>query len=126
MLNFINSRLSIATRLGMIATLFLIPIILLVYLFVQQSLGDISFTVKEMAGTQYLREVWPSFAKLSQAGETSVGEIVDRAQYDPQFSTADASTAFVGARDLTAKIEAGKTLIGAIADGSNLTLDPDL
>ncbi len=126
MLSFVNAKLSISARLALIAALFLAPIALLVNLFVQQSLGDIAFSTKEIAGTRYLGEVWPSFAKVSQSGDPSTADIADRALYDPQFATADASKAFADAKDLASKLDAGKTLIGAIADGSNLTLDTDL
>jgi len=42
-----------------------------------------------------------------------------------KFETVEASSKFRNAKG-SAKVEAGVALIGAIADGSNLTLDPDL
>ena len=126
MLEIINARLSIPTRLTLIGALFLAPIVVLTYLFVEESFGAIGFAKKEIAGTQYLSEVWPAFMKIVETGDATTADIPDRAKYDALFGVGDASAAFVGSKDLTAKLEAGKTLIGAIADGSNLTLDPDL
>jgi methyl-accepting chemotaxis protein len=126
MLEIINARLSIPTRLTLIGALFFAPIAFLTFIFIQQSLGDIGFAEKEIAGTRYLTEVWPVFMKTATTGDLAAADFPDRAKYDALFGTADASAAFAGAKDLTAKLEAGKTLIGAVADGSNLTLDPDL
>jgi methyl-accepting chemotaxis protein len=121
MWNFLNARLPIAARLAVISVVFVAPIALFAYLFVNQAEGDITFSAKEVAGTRYLDAIWPSFA-----GDAPMDKIAARDAFDSQFGTADASTAFVGAKDAAARLAAGKTLIGAVADGSNLTLDPDL
>ncbi len=126
MFEFVNSRLSISIRLALIGALFLAPIVLLVYLFVQQSLSDIEFAQREIDGAHYLAQIWPTFAKTAAFGVAAQDEIADRASYDALFGTADASAAFADAHDVAAKLEAGKTYIGAVADKSNLTLDPDL
>ena len=49
-----------------------------------------------------------------------------RTDEDDKFNAKDAAGAYNGAASVSTKLEAGKTLIGAVADGSNLTLDPDL
>ncbi len=126
MWTYVNSRLSIATRLGVISACFLAPIALLTYLFIHQAMGDISFADKEIAGTRYLSDIWPNFARAPGAGDEAPVQIASAAQFDPQFDTASASSAFVQAKDRLTRLAAGKTLIGAVADGSNLTLDPDL
>jgi methyl-accepting chemotaxis protein len=125
-LNFVNARLSIPARLALIGALFIVPIVLLTIIFLQQSSGDISFAEKEIAGTRYLIEIWPRFANSSLTGVVSQSEIQNRARFDSLFDTAEASNAFVSAKDLSSELDAGKTLIGAVADNSNLTLDPDL
>src|SRR5262245_29472951 len=61
------SRLSIRTRLIGIAILFLLPIALQVYLFVDQRRKDITFADKEVAGVTYLRAAWPSLSALAAA-----------------------------------------------------------
>jgi methyl-accepting chemotaxis protein len=126
MLNFVNSRLSINIRLALIATLFLVPIALLVYVFLEQSLSDLDFSTKEIGGARYLSEIWPIFSRVGQTEQIAHDAIPDHDIYDPQFKSADATAAFAGASDVTTQLQSGKTLIGAVADGSNLTLDPDL
>ena len=126
MLELVNARLSISMRLALIGALFLAPIVFLVYLFVAQSLSDIEFAQREIAGTRYLAAVWPTFARTAASGAVANGDIAERASYDALFGTADASAAFADAKDVAGKLEAGKTFIGAVADKSNLTLDPDL
>jgi len=64
------------------------------------------------------------FSNLVRLGKERLSS--QRAQYDAQCDTANPSAAFVDATDPAVKHTAGKMLIGAIADGSNLTLDPDL
>jgi methyl-accepting chemotaxis protein len=125
-LSFINVRLSIPARLALIGALFIVPIVFLTFIFLQQSWGGVSFAQKEIAGTRYLAAIWLRFAKSSLTGEASRSQIPDRDQFDSLFNTAEASNAFVGAKDLSTELAAGKTLIRAVADNSNLTLDPDL
>jgi methyl-accepting chemotaxis protein len=117
----LNSRLPIAARLAVISVCFLVPVGHFAYLYVSQATGDISFAEKEIAGTQYLDAIWPSFV-----GDAPAQQVAGREGFDAQFGTADAANAFAQAKDPGARLDAGKALIGAVADGSNLTLDPDL
>jgi methyl-accepting chemotaxis protein len=126
MWTFVNSRLPISARLSLISVCFLAPIALLTYLFVHQATGDIAFAGKEIAGAQYLTDIWPNFARAAGAEGVAATPMASAAQFDPQFGSANASNVFVQATDRKEKLAAGKTLIGAVADGSNLTLDPDL
>ncbi len=121
MWTFLNSRLPIAARLAVIAAVFVAPIALFAYLFVNQSEGDITFAAKEIDGSRYVDAVWPSFV-----GGVPASQVVNGDGFDAEFGTADASKAFIAAKDAAGRLAAGKALIGAIADGSNLTLDPDL
>jgi len=121
MWNSLNARLPISARLTMISVVFIAPIALFAYLFVAQAEGDIAFAAKEVAGTGYIDAIWPSFA-----GDAPADKIAGRETFDSQFGSADASATFVAAKDATTRLATGKTLIGAVADGSNLTLDPDL
>ena len=45
MLNFINVRLSIPARLALIGALFIVPIVFLTFIFLQQSSGDTLWTL---------------------------------------------------------------------------------
>src|SRR5262245_65948745 len=60
-------RLSIRARLIGISILFLVPIALQLYLFVEQSRKDITFSDKEVSGVGYLRETWPILHTLAAA-----------------------------------------------------------
>lgn len=127
-LDFINSRMSLGARLATLSLIFCVPIVLLGFLFVTQSLKDIRATKQESAGSEYLANIWPTFeaaATDSKAGDTGSLE-TGRAKFDPAFGTAAASGAFVSATDSAAKLVAGNALMSAIADGSGLTLDPEL
>jgi methyl-accepting chemotaxis protein len=144
-------RLSIRARLIGIALLFLLPIALQVYLFVQQSRKDITFSEKEVAGLQYLRSVWPVLQALTAAGNDPAARPATRLQSAPPLdraaTTYDAEMASEAAsRDLKAAlatigwpnqplapgekldaaITAARALINKVGDGSNLILDPDL
>ena len=126
MFELLHARFSIFARLALIGALFLAPIGVLVYLFVQQSMSDISFAQSEIQGTRYIAEVWPGFYKTAATNAVAKSDIPDRAAFDAQFGTGEASATFVDAKDVAAKLSAGKNFIGSIADKSNLTLDPDL
>lgn len=114
MFSYINGRLSFGGRLGLICSLFLAPILMLAALHAGARLSDIRFSTKELAGSEYLSEVW-------SAAVTS-GPIADDGG---RFGEGEALAAYSAAsRDQ--KLAAGFALVTAVADGSNLTLDPDL
>lgn len=125
MVKFINGRLTIPARLWLMVVVSAVPDILLTALYVQQSSIDIAFAQKEIDGTAYLSGVRQHFVTLAQSGRTDVPAPVSAA-YDAEFQSAEASAAYDKATDVVAKLDAGKALIGTIADNSNLTLDPDL
>jgi len=144
------SRLSIRTRLVGIAILFLVPIALQVYLFVDQSRKDITFSDKEVSGLIYLRGAWPvlhalaaavndpaqpaaklqSAPKLEAAAKTHDGEMGSE-QASRELVKTLAALGWPGqpvpAGDKAdAAITAARALINKIGDASNLILDPDL
>ena len=65
MFEAINTRLSIQARLILIGSLFVAPIALLVFLFVESALTDISFAGRELDGSTYLVNVWSGFIKTA-------------------------------------------------------------
>jgi methyl-accepting chemotaxis protein len=125
MVKFINSRLSIPARLWLMVMVSTVPDVLLTGLYVQQSSLDISFAQKEFEGTAYLSGLWTSFMGFAQT-ESPVGFSATLADYDAKFGAQAAAQTYSAATSLSDKLDAGKALIGAVADGSNLTLDPDL
>ena len=145
------SRLSIRTRLVGIAILFLVPIALQVYLFVDQSRKDITFSDKEVTGLTYLRGAWPVLHALAAAVNDPALQPAARLQsapkldvaaktYDGEMGSEQASREL--ARTLAAvgwpgqpvpagdkadaAITAARALVNKIGDASNLILDPDL
>lgn len=123
-------HLRLSTKFVLIALLFAAPVALLGYLFVQQSQKDILFAEREQAGTAYLHAIWPTF-KAAIAGRDPTSREADTLaaaslRYDPAMHTTAPRRAFVAAPPGVARIDAGQTLIQKVADGSALTLDPDL
>src|SRR5262245_8011223 len=140
------ARLAIRQKLFVIVGLFILPISLLIVLFVQQSLKDIAFSQKESDGVAYLRATWPVLHGLVQASTSGAPAkaVADYAQAEERWGAAmDTAAAAKALKDALAKIgwptravsrnddalaaiAAARTMVTKIADGSNLTLDPDL
>jgi methyl-accepting chemotaxis protein len=85
---------------------------------VSNSMGQISFSEKEREGTAYLRELFAGW----QSGNVNVGD----AELNERFNATDEFSAFTGAEEGAERDAAALALLAAVADGSNLTLDPEL
>jgi len=114
----INSEMSVGSRLTLISGVFVASTVFATGLFVETSLSNISFTAKERDGAEQLTDVWSAI----ETGATPAGAAVLRSQ----FAAGDALDSFMNASGMAARLETGRALITAVADGSNLTLDPDL
>ena len=125
MVGSINSRLSIAARLWLMVVVSAVPDVLLTGLYVQQSSLDVAFARKEIDGTDYLAGLWKHFIQVAETGATHLSAPLSDS-YNAEFKAEDIARAYDAARDLGEKLDSGKTLIGTVADNSNLTLDPDL
>jgi methyl-accepting chemotaxis protein len=127
---FINGRMSLGARLATLCTIFCVSIVLLLSLFIHQSLKDVGDTRNEVAGGEYLAKIWPSFQSAAvglRSADQSKGEFESARQVaDKRFSTTSDSAAFSAAASPADRIATGKHLIEDIADGADLTLDPDL
>ena len=141
----------IRRKLAFIVIVFALPIAMLAWLFISQSFKDISFAQKERDGVTYLRAIWPVVNTLITASnepKSAPSSLLTGGQdlaalgqrFDVSMDSADAT------KDLNAAlravnwpsgtlerneksekaIAAARALLGKIADGSNLTLDPDL
>ena len=117
MLNFFNGRLSLATRLVLVSLLFLGSAIFPTALLVMQADREVSFSEKERSGVEFLQQAWQATLK---------GGAVDTATAESSFGAGAAAAALGEASSEADQIAAGLKLIQQVADGSNLTLDPEL
>jgi methyl-accepting chemotaxis protein len=116
MLDAINSRLSIRTRLLLVSGLFATAVLFATALLVMQARDGIAFSQKERDGLVVINELWSA---------TRQGTVVDAAAAGA-FASPQLAAAVAQAVTEAERLNAVLALISAVADGSNLTLDPDL
>lgn len=117
MVDIFNSRLSLAARIALISIVFIASAIFPTGLLIMQADREIRFSEKERTGLVFLQEAWQATFK---------GGIVDTAVAEASFRAGAAAEALVTATNEAEQISAGLKLIQQVADGSNLTLDPEL
>ena len=120
MFGFINGKLSIGLRLALVASLFVVSAAVSAVIQFQRGSENSDFSKKEYVGTQYNARIWAAL----QSGDLS--GLSDHATSDVQFASSEAYNAFAKASDWNARVNTAAAMIVAVADGSNLTLDPDL
>ena len=136
-------------KLLLIVALFLVPISLQVFLFLQQSRKDITFASAEIDGVTYLQSAWPALHRLIQGmgdekttGDSAIvsGLKKQAAAFDVPMKSDKSSAAALSAlekagwpggaikrsTDSEAAVAALRTLVNDIGNNSNLILDPDL
>ncbi|MGB8601752.1 MAG: methyl-accepting chemotaxis protein [Rhizomicrobium sp.] len=118
MFHLLNRRFSIGFRLGLVAGIFILSSAVSAYLLAQYGKTNIDFSAKERLGTAYNQRIW-------QALQSGQNDIAGHGSDDAEFASAPAYAAFANASG-TERATAAASLIVAVADGSNLTLDPDL
>jgi methyl-accepting chemotaxis protein len=134
---------SLATlKLGQMATLvifiFLIPLVLMTWLFFSQALSILKFSTQELGGTRYISAVWPIYVDVIRQ-EGSVAALDERklanlkslaTLHDATFGTSAASGSLITALERGKPVhQAAEISIKTIADvtnGSGLAIDPDL
>lgn len=122
MFKFINGRLSVAVRMCLIVCLFVVPVIVSLWLFVNQSWQTVAVAECETKGAVFIKTIWP--ALVPGGGQTYGDDFTTGAA---AFSADQAAQAFLQASGSEpALLTSGARLIGAVADGSQLTLDPEL
>ncbi|MCE2819614.1 MAG: methyl-accepting chemotaxis protein [Phenylobacterium sp.] len=99
-------------------------------LIVLERFERINFAAKEQSGRLYIEQVWPAVLGSAQVREQQTaspaqtdGALMNGAK---AFNAEQALAAFQSASGDSARLSTGRALITAVADGSNLTLDPDL
>jgi methyl-accepting chemotaxis protein len=130
--------LRILPKILIICMAMAVPVGLPTVLLVLQSTKDTRFAENERAGVAYLTAIWPVVAALAQpdGGEASLKPALanwhgQAGTQDAAFDTAAASRQLdrlvrAEPRNAGAAIAGGLDLISRVADGSQLTLDPDL
>ncbi len=125
-------NLTIAAKLAIAYGLFLAPIAYLGYQMVADKEATIGFAEKELTGVRYIAAVRGVQDGLARgAGMAGMAERIkaNEAALGGDLKTAAATDALLKAlagTDQPAAAQAAADLIGKAADGSNLTLDPDL
>jgi methyl-accepting chemotaxis protein len=116
-LSKLNS-LSIGKRLSLMSALFVAASGVGVAALVSNSMTQIAFSEKEREGTAYLRQLFAGW----QSGNIDIGN----AELNDRFRAADEFSTFSSAEEGADRDAAALALLAAVADGSNLTLDPEL
>jgi methyl-accepting chemotaxis protein len=125
MLNSIHQRMSVGARLGLIAGLLMIPVLMFAGLFVAQANKEIAFAEREMAGADYIEAVWHEF-EPQNFQRAAPEALTAQERFDALLDTSEASRSFFASSETQARRTAGRAFFVAVADASNLTLDPDL
>jgi methyl-accepting chemotaxis protein len=124
--------LTIGTKLIIAYGLFLAPIAFLGYQMVSDKEVQIAFAQKELVGVRYISEVRGVQDAAVRSADMAglAGRIkTNEQELGTDLKTADATAALLktlASGNRAAAAQAAADLIGKAADGSNLTLDPDL
>jgi methyl-accepting chemotaxis protein len=118
-LGFVNRRLSINASLGVICTLCVATSVVLLAPVAVQGWRARTLVDRESAGLDYMSRVWGAMT----AADGALGD--DTASLDAKFDSADAAQAFTRSAGLDMRLKSGAALLGAVASGSNLSLDSD-
>jgi methyl-accepting chemotaxis protein len=121
-------RHSIGAKLAIAYALFLAPIAYLGFQSAHDQESNIVFAAKEIAGLRYIAQVRAAQDDIARNGDMSADAARIKANQDARgadLKTADATDSLVKSQ-AAAATQAAADLIGKAADGSNLTLDPDL
>lgn len=130
---------SIGIKIGGGISFFLFPIFLLAYFFYAEKLILIDFTQKEIAGMHYLRATHAVLSaatheapspsalgsaadSLEQAGAADAGVLQVT---EPSQNLVQSIRTWQSGQPIGPVIDATMALISAVADNSNITLDPD-
>ncbi len=135
-MNFLNN-LSIARKLVLSLSLFLAPILYLIFAIWNDKQELITFAQSEIAGAHYIDVLRDIEADLVQADAAAFAQdgakVADvEARFGQSFGTGEAAASLAAAfraptpSDAASLLASVQGLIGKVADGSNLTLDTDL
>ena len=132
--------LSLSVKVGGLATVFLLPLILLGHFLVDEKLDLVNFSALEVDGVRYLK---PAHALLTALAASSIDSTEVQKQAGALEQTGhDLAKSFDVGEQVSGAVSQGRSLqadgdpgpaidqangvIAAVADKSNLSLDPDL
>ena len=126
--------LNIRVQIGLIIGLLLAPLLIVTALLVRSEQKSVDFAQLELKGTQYATMLTQGVMAAARSDAATLADIAGRVksasgQYDDLFQSRAAVSAFLAAAangPSSEVIEAGAKAVSKVADGSNLTLDPDL
>jgi methyl-accepting chemotaxis protein len=131
----VGAQLTVGHKILAILAIVAVPFALMTSLYLAQVQKDIAFGRLEADGADYLTQVWPVAVSAAAGSPDAVAkrgaELKSRKPgSDEPFKSAEGVDGLVAAATSrqapAAVIDAAKGAIQKIADGSNLTLDPDL
>ena len=117
-INYINSKWSMARRLVVISAIFFIPSAIQFGLHIRDIGAQISVMQNEVTGAALADRIWQGMG--GGTGTVSSGE----ESAASQFGLADEVRAFFAATGETARVRQGAVLLDRVGDKSALTLDP--
>lgn len=115
-----NSQFSIGTRLGIVSSLFVLSSAAGLWSTISGDLDDLNIARNEQIGAGYLYRVWTAWQSDNCCAVEDSGEL------NTLLGTSDEFAAFANSAPGLARDQAAAELFVAIADGSKLTLDPEL
>ncbi|WP_293859898.1 methyl-accepting chemotaxis protein [uncultured Alsobacter sp.] len=125
-------KVTVGQKIIVILTCLAVPLIYVTWLYVANTQRSIDFVSKEIEGARYIEKLWP----LASANGTDPADAARRlrdadAGLGARFAAREAikklmSLATKPGASADETVEAAKTAIAKVADGSNLTLDPDI
>src|SRR5947208_1820735 len=124
MFEAINRKASIGVRIGLIAACAAPPIALLLFLFIAPVADGIEMSSRELAGANYIGEIWQSL-RTPEPGQPKPATIDPDDRRNRTFGTT-AQAAALAAAGAENRTVSGLALVRAVGDGSGLTLDPEL
>ncbi len=129
--SFKKPRLTVGLKIAAILAVVAVPFGLMTTLYLHQVDKDIQFARVENVGARYIDRLWQAFVSPDpQAGAVALDSArASEKSRDETLKSTDAVGAFVASLksgDAAAIAAAGQSAISKVADGSNLTLDPDL
>jgi methyl-accepting chemotaxis protein len=129
------ASLTVGTKIAAIMALLLLPLGHMTTLFLQRVTKDIAFSSLELDGARLLPEIWTALATSASpnvkpdAVKAAAARVGGTGEAATRFKAGEAVAAFASALAAAsgeAAWDAGEKAIQKIADGSNLTLDPDV